>query len=63
MINRDNNPQPEEKTLRDEFAMSAVSGLTTATDQDGTWFFDAEDIATEAYLIADAMMKAREATK
>ena len=47
--------------LRDEFAMSAVTGLTTATDPDGKWFFDAKDVATEAYLIADAMLKAREA--
>jgi hypothetical protein len=50
----------KEKTLRDEFAMAAVTGLTTATDPDGKWFFDAKDVATEAYLIADAMLKARE---
>lgn len=47
-------------SLRDKFAMMAISGLTSATDQDGTWTGnDPETVAEEAYRIADAMIKAR----
>ena len=46
-------PSPETKTLRDEFAMAALTGMITA-DHEFT-----DRIAEEAYEIADAMMEAR----
>lgn len=41
--------------LRDEFARAALAGLATA----GT--FGPDEVAERAYLVADAMMRAREA--
>jgi hypothetical protein len=51
-------PAPEIKTLRDEFAMAALIGLTTA----GGDLADCgrDEIAAEAWRQADAMMEARE---
>lgn len=48
-------------TLRDYFAAKAITGLTSATNQDGTWtaIGCAEEIALEAYSIADAMLTQR----
>lgn len=50
-----------EKTLRDEFAMAALSGIvaTTTDDQRDTTDWSIE--ASDAYAIADAMMAQREA--
>lgn len=44
------------KTLRDEFAMSALSGLLARTDYEK---FDPDEWANQAYKIADAMLEAR----
>jgi len=46
-------PAPETKTLRDEFAIAALTGMITA-DHEFT-----DRIAEETYEIADAMMGAR----
>jgi hypothetical protein len=47
-------------SLRDKFAMMAMGGLTSATEQDGTWTGNVPEIVSEeAYNIADAMIKAR----
>ena len=48
-------------TLRDYFAAKAITGFTSATNQDGVWTGDecAEGIAIEAYKIADAMLNQR----
>lgn len=46
---------PREKTLRDEFAMAAMQGVLT-----GNGLYTFADIATDAYALADAMLKARE---
>ena len=47
---------PWEKTLRDEFAMAALTGVIGDTNRFG---FSHRSIAEEAYGIADAMMEAR----
>lgn len=50
--------------LRDEFAMAALTGLTSATDSEGMFTFgSSKDVADCAYDIADAMLKAREQSK
>lgn len=46
-----------ERTLRDEFAMSALTGLVVANY--GRKDIDPMDVASWAYGIADAMMEAR----
>jgi hypothetical protein len=43
------------KTLRDEMAMAALSGLVILNGHG----FDPADVAEDAWLIADAMMTAR----
>ncbi len=48
-----NAPAPETKTLRDEFAIAALTGMISA-DHEFT-----DRIAEETYEIADAMMEAR----
>jgi hypothetical protein len=48
-----NAPAPEAKTLRDEFAIAALTGMIAA-DHEFT-----DRIAEETYEIADAMMEAR----
>lgn len=53
-------PEYRLNRLRDEFAMSALTGLVTSTDQEGTWTYgNAENVAKESYSIADQMLKAR----
>jgi len=49
-------------TLRDYFAAKAISGFTSAFNQDGEWTSVGceTDIAQYAYNIADAMLKQRE---
>jgi hypothetical protein len=50
-------PMLETKTLRDEFAMAALTGLLANAVDDGS--MGAEDWASDAYLFADKMMEAR----
>jgi hypothetical protein len=45
---------------RDEFAMAALTGLLAARSYRGTT--DARVYATDAYILADAMLKQREAS-
>jgi hypothetical protein len=48
-------------TLRDYFAAAAITGLCSAQTQDGEWRHGGpEGTSREAYLIADAMLAARE---
>lgn len=48
--------QAEQPTLRDQFAMAALSGLLVNPDCDAEY---RETYATAAYTFADAMMEAR----
>lgn len=48
----------DEVTLRDQYAMSAVTGII-GDHNTKTMFFDSKTIAIKAYNIADAMMEAR----
>ena len=48
------------KTLRDEFAMAALTGLCSATDTTGTWTALSDNTVRQAYKIADAMLVARD---
>ena len=50
-------PAPETKTLRDEAANAALTGLLAKAVDDGS--MGTEDWASDAYLFADAMMEAR----
>jgi hypothetical protein len=50
-------PAPEAKTLRDEAANAALTGLLAKAVDDGS--MGPEDWASDAYLFADAMMEAR----
>lgn len=52
-----NVQQNQFKTLRDEFAMAAISGLVEDTRLE---YICEEELARKSYEIADAMMKARE---
>ena len=54
MISRDDNQEPESKTLRDEFAMSALTGILS------TCAYFRDEAAAISYEYADAMLKARE---
>ncbi len=47
--------KPQQKTLRDEFAMAALTGLTACTTFNGS----PEHFANYSYKYADAMLKAR----
>jgi len=47
-------------TLRDQFAMAALTGLMTSQDQQGEWQHDVLGATRIAYEVADAMLKARE---
>lgn len=44
---------PEQPTLRDRFAMAALTGLLADPNEDG------KDVAKRAYGFADAMLEAR----
>ncbi len=51
---------PPDLTLRDQFAMAALTGLLAYADGDRlSERWDHNDFAEEAYSYADAMMKAR----
>lgn len=52
-----NEPVPV-LTLRDKFAMAALTGLLAGNEFDGLYI--RARTAEEAYLLADAMMEARE---
>jgi hypothetical protein len=43
-----------EKTLRDEFAMAALTGYTSNLDE-----FYVHEVVKSCYIVADAMMKER----
>lgn len=47
-------------TLRDYFAAAALTGLSSATNKDGTWQADIPETAETAYFLADAMLAERE---
>ncbi|MFZ6727386.1 hypothetical protein ACO0K2_17985 [Undibacterium sp. MH2W] len=47
--------KPQEKTLRDEFAMAALTGMLADSEYAG----NVDDYAHYAYKCADAMIKAR----
>jgi hypothetical protein len=49
-------PGPPYLTLRDQFAMAALTGVLANPENDS---FEHEAFAIEAYRYADAMMKAR----
>lgn len=63
MINLDDNPEPEEKTLRDEFAMAALAGILANPDYLLHLSNTQESIGEKSYWFADGMLEAREATK
>lgn len=46
---------PDKLTLRDQFAMAALTGLLAQTDKP----VSAAEFARQAYVAADAMMEAR----
>jgi hypothetical protein len=48
-------------TLRDYFAANAMQGYAQYSAANSKFVFSDEQLAKDAYLIADAMMKAREA--
>lgn len=47
-------PQTEQKTLRDEFAMAALTGVLASESRDSR-----ENFAAACYKMADAMLEAR----
>lgn len=69
MAERSNPPEPgtpappsssSPKNLRDEFAMAALPALmVTQTELTRTGYGWRQDLAQEAYFIADAMLRAR----
>ena len=48
----------DEVTLRDYFAVRAMQGICSTLDENATIYYHA--IASDAYAIADAMLKERE---
>lgn len=50
---------PQERTLRDEFAMKAMAAIITSPVVNKRSLTSGYQIATGAYEIADAMMEAR----
>ena len=48
------------KTLRDEFATAALTGLCSAHSSDGEWQVPERHAASKAYEIADAMLAERQ---
>lgn len=61
-INGESTGAEEGMTLRDYFAAKAMQGLITSrhTDYENGWYDEAE-VAKSAYVMADQMLKAREA--
>lgn len=60
MCNGSCTTEKDLERLRDEFAMAALTGLTSACDEQGQWTGTNEaGVAIEAYRIADAMLEAR----
>lgn len=60
-VQRPTAPEPKHehpKTIRDEFAMAALTGLLANPSTDETW----QQYSEWAYEIADEMLKAREAS-
>ena len=57
----ENWPEPE-STLRDQFAMAALTGLATGLHWTPGKLIHENSIASDAYAIADKMMIARETT-
>lgn len=55
----------EGMTLRDYFAAKAMQGLMSACDNTGTWTATgiSDEVAKNAYEVADAMIAAREVSK
>ena len=51
-------PTPTEPTLRDKFAMAALTGILAGSPNKE---IGPEDYAHDAYMFADAMIEAREA--
>ncbi len=51
------DPAPERPTLRDQFAMAALTGLLAAHDPES--YLSDQGVSDRAYAIADAMMKER----
>ena len=49
-------------TKRERFALSAMQGLCSAHDQNGTWSHDARDVALTAVMYADALLAELELT-
>lgn len=46
-------------SLRDWFAGQALTGLASGHDNTGGWAWTPENVATTAYIIADAMLAAK----
>ncbi|MFU9004277.1 hypothetical protein [Proteus sp. TSJ240517] len=46
-------------SLRDKFAMAAMNGILVNTERNQFSFSDTGEIASKAYELADAMLKAR----
>ena len=61
VVNEEAKPQEDVKTLRDEFAMAAMLGLTNAASERGEMGNpgEVEAVAVFAYQYADAMLEAR----
>lgn len=56
-------PMSEGLSIRDYFAAKAMQGLIAATgDSDGVVTYDDASVAASAYSMADAMLRAREAS-
>lgn len=50
----------DEPTLRDRFAMAALTGAMPAFFEEGSSWEDYDDMAGTCYQVADAMLRARE---
>lgn len=52
-------PEPDLMTLRDRFAMAALTGMLASDRLSATWAKDTAWAAQKAYAIADAMLAER----
>ena len=52
----------QQPTLRDQFAMAALTGLCSQHDATGMWSWTPPSAAKTAYVLADAMMAERGST-